>query len=112
MCDATTALLVVNVASAGLKYKSQKAQQQNAYDRQKRQNDIAKKNAIQRYAAEQLKIRQTAKIRKRNNPKSYMTVTSHEEKNQNSKLPIASANSSSSLATCNCLPSVSPLTRR
>ena len=58
MCDATTALLVVNVASAGLKYKSQKAQQQNAYDRQKRQNDLAKKNAIQRYAAEQLKIRQ------------------------------------------------------
>ena len=58
MCDATTALLVVNVASAGLKYKSQKAQQQNAYDRQKRQNDLAKKNAIQRYAAEQLRIRQ------------------------------------------------------
>ena len=61
MCDATTALMVVNVASAGLKYKSQKAQQEHAYNAQKRQNELAKRNAIQRYAAEQLKIRQVAK---------------------------------------------------
>ncbi len=58
MCDATTALLVVNVASAGLKYKSQKAQQEHAYNAQKRQNELAKTNAIRRYASEQLRIRQ------------------------------------------------------
>ena len=58
MCDATTALLITSVASAGLQYKAQKAQAQHAYNAQKRQNALAKKNAIQRYAAEQLRIRQ------------------------------------------------------
>ena len=58
MCSPEVAVMAL---SAGLQYKMQKQQAQNTYDRQKRQNDIAKKNAIQRYAAEQLKIRQTAK---------------------------------------------------
>ena len=58
MCNPTTALLAVNIASAGLQYKAGKEQQKFAYDRQKRQNDIAKANAIRRYAGEQLRIRQ------------------------------------------------------
>ena len=61
MCTPTAGLIAVQVASAGLQYKMQKAQAQNEYARQKRQNEIAKKNAIQRYASEQLKIRQTQK---------------------------------------------------
>ena len=58
MCDPATAVMI---ASAGLQYKMQKAQAQNTYNAQKRQNELAKRNAIQRYAAEQLKIRQVAK---------------------------------------------------
>ena len=61
MCSSTAALIGVQVASAGLQYQMGKAQQQNAYAAQKRQNQLAKNNAIQRYAAEQLKIRQTLK---------------------------------------------------
>ena len=61
MCNSTAALVGVQVASAGLQYKMQKAQAQNTYNQQKRQNALAKANAIQRYAAEQLKIRQVAK---------------------------------------------------
>ena len=60
MCNPTTALAVVNIASTGLQYQMGKAQAQNTYNQQKRQNDLAKSNAIQRYAAEQLKIRQVA----------------------------------------------------
>ena len=62
MCNPTTALLAVNIASAGLQYQSGKQQQKFAYDRQKRQNDIAKANAIRRYAGEQLKIRQVLAV--------------------------------------------------
>ena len=58
MCNPTIALTVASVASAGLQYKAGKAQQKAAYDAQKRQNELAKKNAIQRYASAQLKIRQ------------------------------------------------------
>ena len=54
-------MVAVSLASAGLQYKVAKQQAKNTYAQQKRQNDIAKKNAIQRYASEQLKIRQTAK---------------------------------------------------
>ena len=57
MCNPTTAIMV---ASTGLQFQMQKAQAQNQYAQQKRQNDLAKANAIQRYAAEQLKIRQVA----------------------------------------------------
>jgi len=61
MCGSTAALIGVQIASAGLQYKMQKQQAQNQWWQQKRQNDLAKANAIQRYAAEQLKIRQVAK---------------------------------------------------
>ena len=54
-------MVAVSLASAGLQYKVAKQQAKNTYDQQKRQNELAKKNAIQRYAAEQLKIRQVAK---------------------------------------------------
>ena len=58
MCNPTTALLVTSVASAGLQYDMQKSQQEAAYARQKRQNELARTNAIRRYASEQLRIRQ------------------------------------------------------
>ena len=58
MCSPEVAVMAL---SAGLQYKVAKQQAKNTYNQQKRQNDIAKKNAIQRYTAEQLKIRQTAK---------------------------------------------------
>ena len=55
MCDPLT---LVAVASAGLQYKQGKQQQKNIEAQQKRQNEIARRNAIRRYATEQLKIRQ------------------------------------------------------
>ena len=58
MCSPTIALTVASVASAGLQYKMGEAQQKAQYAAQKRQNELAKKNAIQRYASAQLKIRQ------------------------------------------------------
>ena len=60
MCNPTTILMATTVASAGLQYQMGKAQAKNQYAQQKIQNDLAKANAIQRYAAEQLKIRQVA----------------------------------------------------
>ncbi len=58
MCDPLT---LVAVASAGLQYQTAKAQQKAQYEAQKRQNEIARQNAIRRYATEQLKIRQEIK---------------------------------------------------
>ena len=55
MCDPLTA---VAVASAGLQYQQGKQQQKNIEAQQRRQNEIARTNAIRRYATEQLKIRQ------------------------------------------------------
>ena len=61
MCNPQIAMVAISVASAGLQYKMQKAQAQNTYNQQKRQNELAKKNAIARYASAQLKIRQELK---------------------------------------------------
>lgn len=59
MCvEPTTALAIASVASAGIQYQTGKAQQKAQYQAQQRQNELAKKNAIQRYSAEQLRIRQ------------------------------------------------------
>ncbi len=58
MCSPEVAVMAL---SAGLQYKMQKQQAQHEWWRQKKQNELAKRNAIQRYAAEQLKIRQVAK---------------------------------------------------
>ena len=58
MCNPTTALVATSIASAGLQYQQAKAQQKAQYNAQKRQNELARKNAIQRYASEQLRIRQ------------------------------------------------------
>ena len=49
------------VANAGMQYKQQKAQAKARYAQQKRQNELAKKNAQQRYASAGLKIRQELK---------------------------------------------------
>ena len=61
MCSPTIALTVASVASAGLQYQQGKAQQKAVYAQQQRQNELAKKNAMQRYASAQLKIRQELK---------------------------------------------------
>jgi len=58
MCSPTIALTVASVASAGLQYQAGKAQQKAVYAQQIRQNELAKKNAVARYASAQLKIRQ------------------------------------------------------
>ena len=53
MCNPTTALTVVSIASSGLQFQAQRKQQQYQGWQQKKQNELAKANAIQRYAAEQ-----------------------------------------------------------
>ena len=58
MCNPTTALTVVQVASAGLQFQAGKQKQQHDWWKQKKQNELAKSNAIRRYAGEQLRIRQ------------------------------------------------------
>ena len=58
MCSPTIALTVASVASAGLQYQAGKAQQKAQYAQQVRQNELARKNAVARYASAQLKIRQ------------------------------------------------------
>ena len=61
MCNPTTALMAVQVASAGLQYKAGKQQQKDAYNAQIRKNELARKNAIQRTASATLRIRQELK---------------------------------------------------
>ena len=61
MCEPTTALLIASAGSSFLQFQQVKAQQKAQFIAQKRQNDIAKANAIRRYATEQLKIRQEIK---------------------------------------------------
>ena len=59
MCvEPTTALLIASVASAGIQYQATNAAQKAQQQAQQRQNELARQNAIQRYAAEGLKIRQ------------------------------------------------------
>ena len=58
MCDPVTAFAVAN---AGMQYQQGKAQQKNQFEAQKRQNEMARKNALQRYASATLKIRQELK---------------------------------------------------
>ena len=59
MCEPTTALMLASAGSSVIQFQQAKATQKATYIAQKRQNDIAKANAIRRYATEQLKIRQT-----------------------------------------------------
>ena len=61
MCNPTVALVATSAVSAGLQYQTAKQQQKNEQARQIRQNEIAKANALQRYASAQLKIRQLVK---------------------------------------------------
>ena len=62
MCvEPTTALLIASTASSAIQYQQGKEQQKARFEAQKRQNEIARRNALQRYASEQLKIRQVAK---------------------------------------------------
>ena len=61
MCiEPTTALLIASVASAGIQYQTANAQQKAQQQAQQRQNELAQRNAINRYASEGLKIRQIA----------------------------------------------------
>ena len=61
MCNPTLAVTAIAGASSYIQFQQQKQAQKNEYARQKRQNDLAKKNAIQRYASEALRIRQVEK---------------------------------------------------
>jgi len=64
MCVPVSPTLILTAISAGssfIQYQQAKEQQKDAQARQIRQNEIARKNALQRYASEQLKIRQVAK---------------------------------------------------
>ena len=58
MCEPTTALLIASAGSSFLQYQQAKEAQKARFVAQKRQNEIARENAIRRYATEQLKIRQ------------------------------------------------------
>ena len=61
MCSPTIALTAISAGSSLIQYQQGKQQQKAEEARQKRQNELAKKNAIQRYASEQLRIRQSLK---------------------------------------------------
>lgn len=62
MCiEPTTALMIASAASSAMNYQQQKQQAKYRYAAQTRQNQLAKENAIQRAAAQTLKIRQTIK---------------------------------------------------
>ena len=50
--------MIASAGSSVLQFQQAKQQQKNVYAQQKRQNEIARQNAIRRYATEQLKIRQ------------------------------------------------------
>ena len=59
MCiQPTTALMLASAGSSLIQFQQAKAQQKAQFVAQKRQNEIARANAIRRYASEQLKIRQ------------------------------------------------------
>jgi len=58
MCNPTIAVTAIAGASSYINYQQQLQAQKNEYARQKRQNELAKKNALARYASEQLRIRQ------------------------------------------------------
>ena len=59
MCvEPTTALMIASAGSSLLQFQQAKEQQKENFKAQKRQNEIARQNAIRRYATEQLKIRQ------------------------------------------------------
>ena len=62
MCiEPTTALLIASAASSAMNFQQQKQQAKYRYAQQVRQNTLARENAIQRAAAETLKIRQITK---------------------------------------------------
>jgi len=59
MCvEPTTALMIASAGSSLIQFQQAKATQKAQYVAQKRQNQLARANAIRRYATEQLKIRQ------------------------------------------------------
>ena len=59
MCvEPTTALMIASAGSSLIQFQQAKATQKAQYVAQKRQNELARANAIRRYASEQLKIRQ------------------------------------------------------
>ena len=64
MCEpvsATTALVAITAGSSVLQYQQAKQQAKFTEQAQNKQNAIAKANALQRYASEQLKIKQIKK---------------------------------------------------
>jgi len=58
MCNATIAVTAIAGASSYINYQQQLQAQKAEFSRQVEQNALARKNALQRYASEQLRIRQ------------------------------------------------------
>jgi len=61
MCEpvtATQAVVAISAASAAVQYQTNKQAAKNQYAAQNRQNELARANALNRYATEQLRIRQ------------------------------------------------------
>ena len=58
MCNPTIAVTAIAGASSYINYQQQLQAQQAEFARAKEQNDLARRNALQRYASEQLRIRQ------------------------------------------------------
>lgn len=56
--SATQAMVAMSVVSVGLQFYQGYQQQKSIYKQQQRQNDLARKNAVARYASEQLRIKQ------------------------------------------------------
>ena len=72
MCiEPTTALMIASAASSAMNFQQQKQQAKYRYAAQVRQNNLAKENAIQRAAAETLKIRQ---VTKKQQDKGYLAA--------------------------------------
>ena len=86
MCSPQIAMMAL---SAGLQFTVARAKAKAEYRRQQRQNEIAKKNAIQRYAAEQLKIRQ---IEKQSQEKGYEATLKARKKRAEFKVYAGGSN--------------------
>tara|TARA_B100000287_G_C20506250_1_gene731190 strand:- start:292 stop:870 length:579 start_codon:yes stop_codon:yes gene_type:complete len=79
MCNPTIAVTAIAGASSYINYRQQLQAQKNAEQAQIRQNELAKKNALQRYASEQLRIRQVVK---QSQEKGFLATKARREKTE------------------------------
>ena len=79
MCNPAIAVTAIAGASSYINYRQQLQAQKNAEQAQIRQNELAKKNALQRYASEQLRIRQVVK---QSQEKGFLATKERREKTE------------------------------